>query len=409
MAVNCDVFITYISGHIDGTNSPAEERRLQKHLKKCPRCRALLDAMEQVDLNLRQAQQEPPADLTARIMSQVRKEPRRSAQRKRFYITFTAAAVSTAALFAFALFGLPNLTDRHDELQVEKSAAFSRNVQVETYCAAGSSADSVLPYYATTDEGAVATEPTSELDQLGIACPPKCSTSEPFTADGTLEPTEEQSVQQATVTQPPQTEPTPEKPTETKPTVEATEPTEPSEKTVAPTESAEPTEQTEPPTETATPTESTEPTEPITTEKKDPPKRPPRGLHSATKPDAKGPTLFLWNASSSCLPEDAQMLSLEDLERTPGTFYSRLVSSLLPMEDNIYRNTIERNSLRVGSDQCSLRVYRVSCASLWQTLEDCAGTYELALYYPRELDEEGECHIILIRPEVPSFYAYDTK
>ena len=172
-----------------------------------------------------------------------------------------------------------------------------------------------------------------------------------------------------------------------------TEPTEPSAKTVAPTESAEPTEQTEP----------------ITTEKKDPPKRPPRGLHPATKPDAKGPTLFLWNASSSCLPEDAQMLSLEDLEHTPGTFYSRLVSSLLPMEDNIYRNTIERNSLRIGSEQCNLRVYRVSCASLWQTLENCAGTYELALYYPRELGEEGECHIILIRPEVPSFYAYDTK
>lgn len=408
MAVNCDVFITYISGHIDGTNSPAEERRLQKHLKKCPRCRALLDAMEQVDLNLRQTRQEPPADLTARIMSQVRKEPRRSAQRKRFYITFTAAAISTAALFAFALFGLPNLTDRHDELQVEKSAAFSRNAQVETYCAAGSSADAILPYCATTDEGTVATEPTSEIeeiDRLGIACPSKCSTSEPFTADGTLEPTEEQSVQQATVTQPPQTEPTQEKPT-TKPTAEVTEPTEPSTKTAEVTESTEPSAKTVAPTESAEPTEQTEP---ITTEKKDPPKRPPRGLHPATKPDAKGPTLFLWNASSSCLPEDAQMLSLEDLERTPGTFYSRLVSSLLPMEDNIYRNTIERNSLRIGSEQCNLRVYRVSCVSLWQTLENCAGTYELALYYPRELGEEGECHIILIRPEVPSFYAYDTK
>ena len=353
--------------------------------------------MEQVDLNLRQARQEPPADLTARIMSQVRKEPRRSAQRKRFYFTFTAAAVSTAALFAFALFGLPNLTDRHSELQVEKGAAFSNDAQVVAY------ADVNLPYNAVIGEDVASSELTED-DLLSIACPANCSTSEPFTPNSASESVETQRVQQATVTQPTQGTPT-----EMKPTVEVTEPTEPSAETVAPTESAEPTEQTEPPTETVTPTESAEPTEPITTEKKEPSKRPPRGLHPATKPDAKGPTLFLWNASSSCLPEDAQMLSLGDLERTPGTFYSRLVSSLLPMEDNIYSDTIERNSLRIGSDQCSLRVYRVSSASLWQTLEDCAGTYELALYYPHELDEEGECYIILIRPEVPNFHTYDTK
>ena len=72
--MNCNDYLPLLGGHLDSMNTAVEEQRLQKHLSACKHCRALLAQMEQTDALLHASKAEPPADLTARIMAQVRKE-----------------------------------------------------------------------------------------------------------------------------------------------------------------------------------------------------------------------------------------------------------------------------------------------------------------------------------------------
>ena len=109
--MNCDVFRILISGHMDGANSEIEEKRLQEHLKGCRSCRALLEEYERNDRLLSEVPS-PPENLTGRIMREI--VPRRKKKKAKYiYFTVPAAALATAALFAFAVFrtgALPGLS-----------------------------------------------------------------------------------------------------------------------------------------------------------------------------------------------------------------------------------------------------------------------------------------------------------
>lgn len=103
--MNCDEYLPLISGHIDDANSEIEERRLQEHLKTCAACRALLSQMEESDALLRASAATPPADLSARIMAQVRSKKQPAFSRKQRWIPIAASGLAAAALLSFVVFG----------------------------------------------------------------------------------------------------------------------------------------------------------------------------------------------------------------------------------------------------------------------------------------------------------------
>ncbi|MGN1306368.1 MAG: anti-sigma factor family protein [Faecousia sp.] len=110
--MNCNEYLPLLSGHLDGANSEAAESRLQKHLASCKQCRKLLTQLEQTDAMLLSSKTEPPADLAARIMTQVRNEPKRKKSLHRTVRSVCTAGLAAAALLALVFFGdlkLPSL------------------------------------------------------------------------------------------------------------------------------------------------------------------------------------------------------------------------------------------------------------------------------------------------------------
>ena len=109
--MNCESYLTLISGHLDGVNTKTEEDSLQAHLKTCEHCRELLTVMQENDALLKNTQVEIPADLTQRIMAQVRKTPKRNSK-KPFYISMVTSGLAAAAILALVFFsktGAPSL------------------------------------------------------------------------------------------------------------------------------------------------------------------------------------------------------------------------------------------------------------------------------------------------------------
>ena len=103
--MNCDEYLPLISGHLDGVNSEIEERLLQEHLKACEACRALLSQMEVNDALLKSSAAQPPSDLTARIMRQVRSEKQVAPSRMKRWIPVIASGVAAAALLSLVVWG----------------------------------------------------------------------------------------------------------------------------------------------------------------------------------------------------------------------------------------------------------------------------------------------------------------
>ena len=116
-----------ISGHLDGCNTPEEERALQEHLAQCPDCRQALEEYERIDALLRSM---PPAEvpegLTERIMQAVEAEPRRSAPAKKRKLPFgfatAAAAVAAVLILAVSSGWLPGMGKGSAKLFASKSA-----------------------------------------------------------------------------------------------------------------------------------------------------------------------------------------------------------------------------------------------------------------------------------------------
>lgn len=104
--MNCEEYTDLFSGHLDGQNSQAEEQALQAHLDVCPRCRALLNELEQTDRLVAEVPA-PPENLTAAIMTKVRVKKRRKKPLYRYFLP--AATLASAAILALAVFGAMNL------------------------------------------------------------------------------------------------------------------------------------------------------------------------------------------------------------------------------------------------------------------------------------------------------------
>ncbi len=108
--MSCNEYNELLSGHIDGENSEAEEQKLQEHLESCSACRELLEQLQQADAALRESKAVPPEDMTARIMAQVHKEPKKKKSWfKSKYIPVAAGGMAAAALLGFALMGGSNV------------------------------------------------------------------------------------------------------------------------------------------------------------------------------------------------------------------------------------------------------------------------------------------------------------
>lgn len=80
--MNCEQMLELISGHIDGWNTPEEENKLQEHLSQCAHCREALSQYEQMDRILQETAEPAPEGLCADIMTQIRKETKRTARRR---------------------------------------------------------------------------------------------------------------------------------------------------------------------------------------------------------------------------------------------------------------------------------------------------------------------------------------
>ena len=113
--MNCEKFLELISGHIDESNTPEEEARLQAHLASCASCRAILSAYEELDQGLSALKAEPPAELARNIMESIRQETPAPRKVRRFPARGIAAtAVAAALLLVVGITYLPSL-DRGTE------------------------------------------------------------------------------------------------------------------------------------------------------------------------------------------------------------------------------------------------------------------------------------------------------
>ncbi len=122
--MNCDFYISLLSGHLDGTNTLAEGEQLQAHLGVCEECRTLLAVVQQNDALLKNCVAEPPADLTDRIMHQVRQNPKKR-KKTAFYTSIAASALAAAA--ALAVFISGNVAPANNE---ELSVASAQELSV---------------------------------------------------------------------------------------------------------------------------------------------------------------------------------------------------------------------------------------------------------------------------------------
>ena len=134
--MKCDAYFELICGHIDGVNSENEEQKLAQHLRHCKKCRELLSILTETDHTLATLRVQAPQDLTAKIMAQVQKEPKKKHRTKLpvYYFSGVATGLATVALLALTVFGrlpMPNASDTADisdtgaeGYQIEQEPAF---------------------------------------------------------------------------------------------------------------------------------------------------------------------------------------------------------------------------------------------------------------------------------------------
>lgn len=410
-------YLPLLSGHIDGTNSEVEERRLQKHLKSCKECRALLEQLEQTELLFAEAAATPPADLTARIMDAVRKEPKKRS-RKRFYASFASAGLATAALLALVFFGnTPLPTFSADSAAEENYVApvVTYSSQNEQHTVLGQN-----DYNIPTDKGygAVA-EPEDKNITVEISSDEATDYTE-YTVFSSQEATEAsqpestayETVPESTDSTPVPSQETPESTDSTPvPSQETPESTQANTtETVLESSDAEPTDG-----ETASPTErNTEDGVTLSGDVSQFYYGDDSSLHAAITGGTENhgssilkgqntvtqelPTLVIWEAVPERFPElafapmEKRMPQLSVITEE-STFYERFLS-ILPSQLLFLRS----NALRSTPD-FDLTRYTVPYEDFTALIQSAAGKYAFAVYFPQELDTEEECLVILIRTE----------
>ena len=136
--MNCDEMLELISGHVDGENTEAQERQLQKHLESCAECRALLQAYEQIDTGLLELTEEPPERLAQGVMYRIGLEKK---GQKRFAFgrwTALGAAAVLALMLAGGALTLPNFQNHAANTTADTAAPITPGDHVEADDAAQS-------------------------------------------------------------------------------------------------------------------------------------------------------------------------------------------------------------------------------------------------------------------------------
>lgn len=111
----CEEYEALISAFIDGALEDGDRAELMAHMAQCPDCQAYFDDQIAIHDVMAAMEAQAPADFTARVMDQVRREPRREAAPERqekkvvpfpYWRRFAAmaaccAVVAAAAFWAF--------------------------------------------------------------------------------------------------------------------------------------------------------------------------------------------------------------------------------------------------------------------------------------------------------------------
>lgn len=339
----CNEYLPLLSAHIDGMNSEIEERRLQQHLRSCAHCRERLRELEDADAALRDTKAEPPADLTERIMAQVRSEPRKKAPHRRKFLSIGAAGLAAAAMLALVLYGNSKLPGLPVENAAEPTIADAADL-------APSEAGQEEKFYSFASDSYY----FIDFSEAGDA------------ASNDEKALEYGSNDAAT--------------------------------TAAP-------ELAEPPVEGDTvfdygrvelpelPSSNTSVSLPPETSAGDglsggtafaPPK-------TSTQADG-APLLIVWGAEPDTLAllRDAEQISApEVMNEQENTLYSRLLESL-PLAKALSEAAAER------TPQSSVTAYCVDYAQLSALLQDCLGLYETAVYFPAEVTDAAHCTVLVI-------------
>ena len=370
--MKCNQILPLLSGHLDGANSEIEERRLQQHLKTCRHCRELLTQMEENDALLASQEAQPPADLTNRIMSQIRKEEKKPRFGKRFIVSTAATGLAAAALLAFVVWSnvsLPKSSDSAPEMAALDNANEYERVAVSDMEAGSNTDENILNDTLTADTGLYGgtglngsgSTPADTWLQL------EAPETEPATTQGTLlEKTD------AVV-------------------ADSSEPTEPAESITAQDTYFEP---SPPPIasiqdENATDDSVVPP--PMyaysgQTAENLPPKR-----GASNQKAAESPVLVIWKTDT------AEIAGLADCSLSPAETASADV-----LGDNLY--TRMNNGLflrprpRDDGQETSLAVTTctVDYEALTALFDECAGTYELCVYYPASIKSLEKCTVLLV-------------
>ena len=370
--MKCNQILPLLSGHLDGANSEIEERRLQQHLKTCRHCRELLTQMEENDALLASQEAQPPADLTNRIMSQVRKEEKKPRLGKRFIVSTAATGLAAAALLAFVVWSnvsLPKSSDSAPEMAALDNANEYERVAVSDMEAGSNTDENILNDTLTADTGLYGSTglngsgSTPADTWLQLEAPE----TEPATTQGTLlEKTD------AVV-------------------ADSSEPTEPAESITAQDTYFEP---SPPPIASIQDDNATD--ESVVpppmyaysgqTAENLPPKR------GVLKQKAvEGPVLVIWKTDA------AEIAGLADCSLSPAETASADV-----LGDNLY--TRMNNGLflrprpRDDGQETSLAVTTctVDYEALTALFDECAGTYELCVYYPASIKSLEKCTVLLV-------------
>lgn len=377
--MKCNQVLPLLSGHLDGANSEIEERRLQQHLKTCRHCRELLARLEENDALLASQEAQPPVDLAARIMSQIRREEKKSRFGKRFLISTAATGLAAAALLAFVVWGNVSLP-KTDGSAMEKASC---DLAAEAAC---NDVSDPAATNAVSENTVLSDTLTSVSDPSGGADLNTPADSGQLNAPET-EPAPTQAMQ----------------PTEKTSAVvaDSSEPTEPAEDTTAADSTQDTYFEPSPPplaylqNENAT-DETIEPPPMYTysgqTDENPPPKR-----GTAKQKPVEGPVLVIWKTDT------AEIAGLADFTLSPAETASADV-----LGDNLY--TRMNNGLflrplpRDDGQEASLAVTActVDYEMLTALFDECAGTYELCVYYPASIKSLENCTVLLVEVSVKS-------
>lgn len=327
-----DIFLALLSGHIDGTNSEAEEAKLQEHLTSCSHCRELLESMEQADAMLAESIAAPPADLSERIMCAVRKEPRQTKKRKTFYFSTAAAGLAAAALLCFAFLGdhLPPMEPTEDSAPQKNAAVKYTEGIDETNAETGLlSEDSVLYDYSFSAEAAEVQGGSENGSSSTVTASTQAE-----------EPQAPESAEDITISLP------------------------------------------------------------AVDHKKD------TFSYGSLSRNDNGtavpavPTLVIWDASADEIPllKDADILTGEDGEPVPNSS-----DSLQAENPTLYKwitAAVEAETLSKSFPRASsftLTVYSMEYSLFCELFESLVGEYEVAFYFPEEINAENGCQILLLQ------------